>query len=92
MPCVPISAKEKVNINKLEQTISALAEERLSLMENHNMKAQCIVIESNIEERSGQTTASVLVKRGKLKLNDNFVCGLHEGRIKFMKDDAGRMV
>jgi translation initiation factor IF-2 len=45
-----------------------------------------------VEEKSGQTTATVLVKRGKLKLNDIFVSGLFDGRIKFMKDDNGRMV
>ena len=92
VPCIPISAKEKVNIKLLENTISKLAEQRLNLMENHNMKAQCIIIESNIDQKSGQTTATVLVKKGKLKLNDIFVSGLNDGRIKFMKDDNGRII
>lgn len=56
------------------------------------MKAQCIVIESNIDELSGQLTATVLVKKGKLKANDTFVSGLHEGKVRFMKDDNGRNV
>ena len=90
--CVPISALENVNINKLESRIVDLAESRLNLMEDHSKKAQCIVIESDIEEKSGQTTASVLVMRGKLSLSDTFVCGTNEGKIKFMKDDASRMV
>ena len=90
--CVPISALENVNINKLENKIVDLAEQRLNLMEDHSKNAQCIVIESDIEEKSGQTTASVLIMRGKLSLNDTFVCGVNEGRVKFMKDDIGRMV
>ena len=85
--CVPISAKEKVNINLLEKKITELSEKEVNLMEDHEINAQCIVIESNIEEKSGQTTATVLVKKGKLKIHDTFVCGLHEGKIKYMKDD-----
>lgn len=84
---MPISAKEKVNINLLENKITELAEKKLNLIEDHQMNAQCVVIESNIEEKSYQTTASVIVKRGKLKLNDTFVCGLHEGKVKSMKND-----
>ena len=56
------------------------------------MHAQCIIIESNIDDKSGQTTATVLIKKGVLKLNDTFVCGIHEGRIRLMKDDNGRVI
>ena len=56
------------------------------------MKAQCIVIESNIDEKGGQTTASILIKKGKLKSTDTFVCGLNEGKVKFMKDDNGKPI
>ena len=51
--CVPISAKEKVNINLLENKIVELSEKKVNLMEDHAINAQCIVIESNIEEKSG---------------------------------------
>jgi len=90
--CVPISATEKVNINLLEHKITSLSEKKLNLMEDYSMHAQSIIIESNIDEKSGQTTATVLIKKGVLKLNDTFVCGTHDGRIRFMKDDNGRMV
>lgn len=90
--CVPISAKEHVNINTLEEKIVKLAEKKLNLMEDHKMPAQCIVIESNIDEKSGQTTASVLVKKGCLRVNDTFVCGTDDGKIRFMRDDSQRMV
>lgn len=51
--CVPISAKEKVNINLLENKITEISEKKVNLMEDHEINAQCIVIESNIEEKSG---------------------------------------
>ena len=56
------------------------------------MHAQCIIIESNIDDKSGQTTATVLIKKGTLKINDTFVCGTSEARIRFMKDDNGRVI
>ena len=37
--CVPISAKEKVNIKLLEDSIIGLAEKKLQLLEDHNMRA-----------------------------------------------------
>ena len=73
----------------LEQKLESLAEKKLNLFEDHSMKAQCIVIESNIDEKGGQTTASILIKKGMLRSTDTFVCGLNEGKVKFMKDDNG---
>ena len=37
--CVPISAKEKVNIKLLENSIISLAEKKLHLLEDHSMRA-----------------------------------------------------
>lgn len=37
--CVPISAKEKVNINLLEDSILKLAAKKVNLMEDHSMNA-----------------------------------------------------
>lgn len=89
---VPISAKERVNIKLLEQKIFELAEKKINLFEDHKMNAQCITIESNIDEKTNQLTATVLVKKGVLKTNDTFVCGHHEGKVRFMKDDFGRNI
>ena len=89
---MPISAKEEVNITLLEETIIKLADQKINLMEDHSMKAQCITIESNIDEKSSQLTATVLIKKGILKVNDTFVCGIHEGKVRFMKDDNGRTI
>lgn len=37
--CVPISAKEKVNINLLENKIVELSEKKVNLMEDHAINA-----------------------------------------------------
>ena len=66
-----------------------MAHERVNLIEDFTVPAQCIVIESDVDEKSGQITATVIVKRGTLKLEDVFVSGLHEGKIKYMANDHG---
>ena len=85
--CVPISAKEKINLDILEQKIVEVAQTKLHLQEDLNSKAQCFVIESNFDEKTTQITATVLVKKGTLKADDVFVCGVHEGKVRFMIND-----
>ena len=51
--CVPISAKEKINLDLLRKRIYQVAQERVNLLEDYTIPAQCIVIESNIDEKSG---------------------------------------
>ena len=90
--CVPISAREKTNLDILRQKIVQVATERVNLLEDYTMPAQCIVIESNIDEKSGQITATLIVKKGTLRIEDVFVSGLHEGKIKFMANDHNQPV
>ena len=90
--CVPISAKEKVNLDLLKQRIQQVATERINLLEDHTVSAQCLVIESNVGEKSGQITATVIVKKGTLRLDDTFVSGIHEGKARFMVNDLGQNV
>jgi len=90
--CVPISAKEKVNLNLLRQKIEDLAKERVNLVEDFTVPAQCIVIESDVDEKSGQITATVIVKKGTLASDDIFVSGIHEGKVRMMLNDKGQSV
>lgn len=62
------------------------------MIEDYTLPAQCIVIESNVDEKSGQITATVIVKKGTLNIDDIFVSGIHEGKVRFMTDDLGRTV
>eukprot|EP00347_Sterkiella_histriomuscorum_P003228 403365101 len=90
--CVPISAKQKTNLDLLEQKIVEVAHSRVDLMEDFGCRAQCYIIESNFDEKSTQVTATVLVKKGTLNQDDIFVCGPHEGKVRFMRNDQGKNV
>ena len=69
-----------------------MANERVNLIEDFTVQAQCIVIESNVNDKSGQITASLIVKRGTLRNDDIFVSGIHEGKVRFMVNDRGQPV
>ena len=51
-----------------------------------------MVIESDVNEKSGQITATVIVKKGTLRVDDMFVSGMHEGKTRFMINDRGQNV
>ncbi len=50
------------------------------------------MIESDVDERSGQITATCIVKRGTLKLDQVFVSGIHEGKVRMMLNDKRQPV
>lgn len=87
---VPVSAKEKLGLDKLEETILLVAEME-DLKANPNAVAAGVVIESRVDKGQG-TVASVLVQRGTLKVGDLIVAGTSYGRIKRMNNDKGRSV
>lgn len=90
--CVPISAKEGTNLDLLKQKIKEVANERVNLLEDFTTPAQCIVIECDVEERSGLIEATVIVKKGTLRMDDMFVSGIHEGKIRLIMNDRGEHV
>lgn len=60
------------------------------MIEDYTVPAQCIVIESDIDEKSGQITATVIVKKGTLHLEDLFVSGTNDGKVKLIMNDLGQ--
>ena len=89
---MPISAKEGTNLNRLKQKIKEVAHERVNLIEDFTMPAQCIVIESDVDEKSGQITATVVVKKGTLRADDLFVAGASEGKVRYLMNDMGKHI
>lgn len=77
---VPISAKKKINLDKLEETILFQAE-LMQLQEAADVRARGFVIESKILEGRGPL-CSVIVKRGTLKVGDPIVAGPAYGVVK----------
>ena len=87
---VEVSAKEKTNINKLEEAIQ-LQTEILELKANPTRAAQGTVVEAKMEQGRG-SVATVLVQRGTLHVGDIFVAGAEWGRVRAMVDDRGNSV
>ena len=76
----------------LERKILEVAHSKINLKEDFSTKAQCYVIESNFDDQQTSINATVLVKRGTLNLDDIFVCGTDEGKVRQMINDRGQLV
>ena len=50
------------------------------------------MIESDVDEKSNQITATVIIKKGTLRIDDLFVSGVHDGKVKLMMNDMGQQV
>jgi len=87
---VEVSAKERLNLDKLEESI-LLQAEMLNLKANYNAKASGVVIESKIEKNRGVVT-TFLVQRGSLKVGDIVVAGGSYGRVKVLHNDKRRLL
>lgn len=84
---VEISAKQRINIDKLLETILILAE-MLELKANPNRAAQGAVVEAKMEKGRG-SIATVLVQHGTLRVGDVFVAGSQVGKVRALIDEHG---
>jgi translation initiation factor IF-2 len=87
---IEVSAKEKTNLNKLEEAI-LLQAELLELKANPERAAEGTVIEARLERGRGPV-ATVLVQRGTLRVGDIFVAGSEWGRVRALVDERGEPV
>lgn len=87
---VEVSAKQKLGLDKLEETI-LLQAEMMDLKANPNRSADGTIIEARLEKGRG-AIATVLVERGTLKIGDLFVAGAETGRIRVLQDSYGKVV
>ncbi|MBV8060643.1 MAG: translation initiation factor IF-2 [Alphaproteobacteria bacterium] len=87
---VEISAKKRMNLDKLLEAI-LLQAEILDLKANPDRVAEGAVVESKLERGRG-AVATVLVRRGTLSVGDIFVAGSEWGRVRALIDDHGRNV
>jgi len=84
---VSISAKKKINLDKLEEAMLFQAE-LMELKADKSCPAQGTVIESKMKHGRG-SVCTVLIQRGTLKVGDVIVMGAYTGRVKAMTDDTG---
>ena len=87
---VEVSAKSKLNLEKLEEAI-LLQAEILNLKANPLKKAKGIIVESKIQQGKG-STATVLIQDGLLKIGDFFIAGPAYGKVRAMHDDLGKKI
>ncbi|MBC6002439.1 MAG: translation initiation factor IF-2 [Paeniclostridium sordellii] len=87
---VPVSARQKTNIDSLLEMILLVAEVE-ELKANPNKRAVGTVIEAQLDKGRGPV-ATVLVQGGTLKVGDPIVAGTACGKVRAMINDKGRRV
>ena len=88
--CVPVSAKTKMGIDKLLETILLVAEMQ-ELKANPDRTAKGTVIEAKLDKGRGPI-ATLLVQNGTLHAGDVIVAGMAVGKVRAMTDYRGRTV
>ena len=88
--CVPVSAKTKMGIDKLLETILLVAEMQ-ELKANPDRSAKGTVIEAKLDKGRGPI-ATLLVQNGTLHTGDVIVAGMAVGKVRAMTDYRGRKV
>jgi len=84
---VDVSALTKHGVDKLIEMI-LLQADLLELKANHNRRAKGNVIESGLEP--GGPTATVLVRKGTLRVSDVIICGQYYGRVRALINEEGK--
>ena len=87
---VPISAKQRINIENLLEMVLLVADMK-ELKANPHKQAKGTVIEARLDKAKGPI-ASMLVQRGTLDVGDTVVVGTSIGRIRAMKNDKGQKI
>jgi len=88
--CVPVSAKNRINIDQLLEMI-LLTADMLELKADPDKQPKGTIIEAKLDKNRGPV-ATLLVQRGTLKVGDSIVTGTTVGRIRAMSDDKGRNI
>lgn len=87
---VGVSAKQKKNLDKLEEAI-LLVTEMQELKANPDAIASGVVVESKVDQSRG-VIATVIVQRGTLKKGDLIIAGNAHGRVRTLCNDKGQTI
>ncbi len=87
---VEVSALKKTGLDKLLEAIAVQAE-IMELKANPDRAAEGTVVEAKLDKGRGPV-ATILVRRGTLKVGDIFVCGAESGRVRALVDDQGKQI
>ncbi len=86
---VDISARKKLNIDKLLEAVLLTADADLDLRANPSQPARGATIEARLDKGRG-SVATVLVQQGTLHIGDSVVVGTAYGRVRAMLDESGK--
>ncbi|WP_439569182.1 translation initiation factor IF-2 [Sphingopyxis sp.] len=87
---VEVSALKKTGLDKLLDAIAVQAE-IMELKANPDRAAEGTVVEAKLDKGRGPV-ATILVRRGTLKVGDIFVCGAESGRVRALVNDQGQQI
>jgi translation initiation factor IF-2 len=87
---VPVSAKQKTNIDLLLEMILLVADMK-DLKANPKRLASGVVLEAKVDKGRG-CVATVLVQNGTLEVGDALVAGSVHGRIRALNNDRGKSI
>jgi translation initiation factor IF-2 len=87
---VPVSAKEKTNLDLLLEMILLVADLK-EFRSNPKRLASGVVLEAKVDKGRG-CVATVLVQKGTLTVGDPFVAGAVHGRVRALLNDRGMMI
>ncbi|UIP92694.1 translation initiation factor IF-2 [Wolbachia endosymbiont of Anopheles demeilloni] len=85
---VPVSAKKKINLDKLEEAILLIAE-LMTLEGIEDCRALGWVIESKIDKAKG-ISATLIVEEGTLKIGDILIVGTTYSKVRSMINHLGQ--
>ena len=87
VPFISVSSKTNTNIKELLELISLVFEmKQKSVVQDSKLKG--IVIESQLDQKSGPT-ATVVIKSGELKIRDEIECEGIKARVRAIINDKG---
>jgi len=87
---VEVSALKRTGLDTLAEKI-AIQAELLELRANPDRPAEGTVVEAQLDKGRGPV-ATILVRRGTLRVGDIFVVGAESGKVRALIDDKGRNV
>ena len=88
---VDVSAKAGTGLAELLESIILTADASLDLRANPDQNAEGLTIEAHLDRGRGPV-ATVLVKRGTLRVGDTIVAGSAFGRVRAMLDEHGENI
>jgi translation initiation factor IF-2 len=86
-PMVEVSAKKRMNLDKLLEIVSIQAE-LMELKANPDKPGQGIVIESRLDPKKG-IVATIINVTGTIRVGDPFTVGVAHGKVRALVDDRG---